>query len=148
MGRVTAQVLTYPSAGAIADETVRRSVKALIKGRGVSTEDLARAIGMTPSTLYRRLAGKGSSQAFSAGEVALIAASLGVPITDLFSGLGGAVAASEADLTSAQSRPASETATARDQLAARRRTRRREDHTPWLPQPVVGRHLRLITVSA
>ena len=147
---MTAEVLTHPSAGAIADETVRRSVKALTKGRGVSTEDLARAIGMTPSTLYRRLAGKGSSQAFSAGEVALIAAALGIPITDLFSGLGGAVAASETDVQSAQSWPPFETATPGDELARARQRRRRKDSIPWLPMPIIGRarHLHVVAQTA
>lgn len=98
---MTADVLMHPGAGAMADETVRRSIRALIEGRGVDKDEVARAVGMTRTTLYRRLGGSGSTQAFSAGEVAVIATFFRVPITSLFDGLGGAFIAQGDDVMNA-----------------------------------------------
>lgn len=81
--------LTFP-VGEQADETVRRSIKALIEGRGLDKGDVADATGMTRSTLYRKLSGEGSSKTFTAGEVATLAAFFGVPISAIYEGLGGA----------------------------------------------------------
>lgn len=143
---MTAEVMLHPSAGALADETVRRAIKALIEGRGENKEVLAKRIGMTPSTLYRRLAGRGSSQAFSAGEVYLIATYFAVPIGDIYSGFGGAFAATDAEVNTAQRRPVAARHVARD----RRRPRIRRRRIHGLPTPVIARSgpdLRLV-VSA
>ncbi len=80
-----------PLAGvaATADDTIRRSVRALIAARGQESEDVARAVGMTRATFYRRLSGRGAP--FTAGEVQAIADWFDVPVADLFSGLGGVV---------------------------------------------------------
>ncbi len=149
LGRMTAELLVHPTAGAIADETVRRSIKALCRGRNVDMGDIARGIGMPRSTFYRRLSGTGSRQPFTAGEVALIATYFGIPIGDLFTGLGGAVAASEADVTSAQSCSPCETATVRDEIAARRRRAAPRELAPCLPKPVIGKapHLQIVTCA-
>jgi hypothetical protein len=72
-----------------ADDTIRRAVKALIGGRDTDSESVAAAIGMVRSTFYRRLAGHGAP--FTGGEVQAIADHFGVPVADLFSGLGGAI---------------------------------------------------------
>lgn len=72
-----------------ADDTIRRTVKGLISGHGLRVETVAAAVDMTPATLYRRLAGKGRSQAFVAGEVAALADYFNVPVGDLYDGLGG-----------------------------------------------------------
>lgn len=73
----------------VADETVRRTVRGLIEGRGIKVQTLAEAVGMQQSTLYRRLGGDGSQQAFSAGEVAAIASYFRVSVAQIFEGLGG-----------------------------------------------------------
>lgn len=86
-------ILVGTPRGAQADETVRRSIKALIHARGLDKREVADAVGMTRTTLYRRLAGHGSNQPFTAGEVAALADYFDVEIEALFSGLGGAVAA-------------------------------------------------------
>jgi transcriptional regulator with XRE-family HTH domain len=86
--------LTFP-VGEQADETVRRSIKALIEGRGLDKGDVADATGMTRSTLYRKLSGEGSSKTFTAGEVATLAAFFEVPISAIYEGLGGAFLAPE-----------------------------------------------------
>lgn len=74
-----------------ADETVRRSVKALVQGRDMRREDVAAAVGIPRTTFYRRLAARGSAQAFTAGEVAALAAFFRVPVEELYNGLGGAL---------------------------------------------------------
>lgn len=85
---MTAQVIDFP-VGSSADNTIRASIKALLSGRGMSKEDLADEIGMSHATMYRRLAARGSEQAFKAGEVASIASALGVHVGQLYDGLGG-----------------------------------------------------------
>lgn len=71
------------------DDMIRATVQALIAGNGTKAEIVAASIGMTPATMYRRLGGVGSSQAFHAGEVAALARHFGVEVEDLFTGLGG-----------------------------------------------------------
>lgn len=71
------------------DDTVRTTIKALMAGRGMSADELAALIGLTPSAVYRRLRATGSSRAFTAGELVVIAEALEVELTDLYSGLGG-----------------------------------------------------------
>ncbi len=93
-------VLDFPR-GDVADDTIRRTVRALMHGRGLKVEDLADGIGMQRSTLYRRLSGNGRKQAFAAGEVADIAAFFGVPVGDLYDGLGGRFTPPAAPSTSA-----------------------------------------------
>lgn len=86
---MTAQVIELLPTGERADETVRRTIKALIEGRDLNIEDVADRAGLARATLYRRLSGHGSKQAFKAGEVATLAAYLGVRIEAIYSGLGG-----------------------------------------------------------
>lgn len=86
---MTAEVIRLFPTGEQADETVRRTIKGLIKGRQLRTDDVAAAVGIAHATLYRRLAGTGSKQAFSAGEVASLARYFGVPIEQIYTGLGG-----------------------------------------------------------
>lgn len=84
---MTAHVVSLQRAGRDrADETVRRSLKAEITLSGRSVEEIAEAAGMVAATLYRRLAGKGSQQAFYAGEVAVLAEILEVSIDDIYAG--------------------------------------------------------------
>lgn len=73
----------------LADDTIRRSVRALIAARATTPDAVADAIGMTRSTFYRRVSGRGAP--FTAGEVQAIADVFEVPVADLFSGLGGVV---------------------------------------------------------
>jgi transcriptional regulator with XRE-family HTH domain len=87
---MTAEVVRVFPIGERADETVRRSIRALIEGRDLRKDDVAEAVGMTKATLYRRLGGHGSVQAFTAGEVATVAAYFGVSIESIYTGLGGA----------------------------------------------------------
>lgn len=72
-----------------ADETVRRTIRALIKGRGLNIPDVADAVGMDRATFYRRLGGWGETQTFRVGEVATLAAHLGVSVEVIFTGMGG-----------------------------------------------------------
>lgn len=81
---------TFPAGDqAQIDETVRRTIDALIKGRELTRDEAANRAGIDRATLYRRLAGKGSRQAFKAGEVATLARLLGVPVASIYDGLGG-----------------------------------------------------------
>lgn len=73
----------------LADDTIRRAVRALIAARATTPDAIADAIGMTRSTFYRRVSGRGAP--FTAGEVQAIADVFEVPVADLFSGLGGVV---------------------------------------------------------
>lgn len=75
--------------GSASDETIRRTLRALLRGRGLTIEQVADAIGMNRATLYRRLAGYGAQQAFSGGEVASLASYLRVPVERVFSGMDG-----------------------------------------------------------
>lgn len=86
---MTAEVIQLFPVGADADDTVRHTVKALMSGRGVSAETVAPGVGMTVATLYRRLGGKGATQAFKAGEVASLARYFDVPVGQIYNGLGG-----------------------------------------------------------
>jgi transcriptional regulator with XRE-family HTH domain len=86
---MTAEVAPLFPTGDRADETVRRTVAALIEGRNLTVDQAAVMAGMTRATLYRRLSGKGSRQAFMAGEVASLARVLRVRIDQLYDGLGG-----------------------------------------------------------
>ena len=71
------------------DETVRRTIDALIRGRELTRDEAAIRAGIDRATLYRRLAGRGSQQAFKAGEVAALARLLDVPVASIYDGLGG-----------------------------------------------------------
>lgn len=86
---MTAEVIQLFPTGELADDTVRRTIKALMHGRGITAENMAPSVNMTVATLYRRLGGSGSAQAFKAGEVASIANYFDVSVADLFGGLGG-----------------------------------------------------------
>lgn len=69
-----------------ANDTVRQTIRAAMAGQGIKAEDLAPRVGMSGSTLYRKLGARGSVATFSVGEVAEIAAALGMEIADLFAG--------------------------------------------------------------
>lgn len=86
---MTAEVIEFRPRADDVNDTIRASVRALMKGRALSTEQLASLSGMASSTLYKRLAGKGSQQAFAAGELGVIAAVLNVEVGRLYDGLGG-----------------------------------------------------------
>lgn len=87
---MTAELLPFPGdATARADDTIRRTIKGLISGRGLRVEDVAPEVGMTTATFYRRLGGHGRQQAFGAGEVAALAAYFGLEVQELYGGLGG-----------------------------------------------------------
>lgn len=68
------------------EDQVRASIRAAMAGRGVDMEQLADMTGFSLSTLYSRFSGSGARRAFYAGEVALIARALGVPIEAIYSG--------------------------------------------------------------
>lgn len=87
----------FPTGGR-ADDTIRRTIHALVKGKQLRPDDVAQAAGMSRSAYFRKMSGQGSEAAFKAGEVAAIARFLGVPIGDLYSGLGGTFTAPEAGL--------------------------------------------------
>lgn len=69
-----------------ANDTVRRTIRALMAGNGLKVEQLAPMVGMSPSTLYRKFAGRGSHAPFTAGEVAELADVLGAEVGDLYAG--------------------------------------------------------------
>jgi len=85
---MTAEVLPLPVAR-MADDTIRRTIKALVQGKGLRPEEVAEAAGISRTTYFSKMSGKGSAQAFKAGEVALIAQFLGVSVAQLYDGLGG-----------------------------------------------------------
>src|SRR4029077_12651339 len=68
------------------------------KGKGLRSEDVAAAAGLSRSTYFAKMSGKGSRQAFKAGEVALIAQYLGVHVSQLYDGLGGTFIPDEVSL--------------------------------------------------
>lgn len=86
---MTAEVVQLFPTGAQAEDTIRWTVRGLLKGRGLSVEDIAPQVGMSASTLYRKLAGHGDKDAFKAGEVATLARVLNVQVGQLFDGAGG-----------------------------------------------------------
>lgn len=86
---MTAEVVPLFPTGAQAEDTIRATVRGLLKGRGLSVEDIAPHVGMSASSLYRKLAGKGDKDAFKAGEVASLARVLNVRVDQLYNGLGG-----------------------------------------------------------
>lgn len=86
---MTAQVIDLVPMGDRADDTIRRTIDAIVKGKGLRPDDVAAAAGMSRSTYFAKMAGHGTKNAFKAGEVALIANYLEVPVSKLFDGLGG-----------------------------------------------------------
>lgn len=86
---MTAQIVELFPTGEQADDTIRRTVDALITGKGMTRDDVAAAINMSRSTFYAKMAGKGSAQAFKGGEVASLAKALGEPVAKLYDGFGG-----------------------------------------------------------
>lgn len=87
-GGMTAQIIDLPTGGQ-ADDTIRRTIAALMKGRGVSVNTLAESIGVSRAAWFSKMGGHGTKQAFKAGEVATIAQVLGVSVGQLYDGLGG-----------------------------------------------------------
>lgn len=63
-------------------------------------DELAAAIGMSRSTMHRRLTTSGATSAFTAGELAAVAVALDVPIGDLFEGRVSVVSATERSVNS------------------------------------------------
>lgn len=86
---MTTDVVHLFPTGAQAEDTIRRTVRGLLKGRGLAVEDIAPRVDMSASSLYRKLAGHGDKDAFKAGEVASIARVLGVRVGQLYDGLDG-----------------------------------------------------------
>ena len=82
-----------------AEDVVRASIRALIAGNGMGVDELAAAAGLARSTLHRRLSGRGTKDAFYAGEIAVIADVLGVDVQELYSGLGGRFGAPKGSVT-------------------------------------------------
>jgi DNA-binding Xre family transcriptional regulator len=74
-----------------ADDLVRASVRALMAGARHNNVSLAAAVGMSSETLRQKLRATGEVRAFTAGEIARIAAFFGTPVEELFNGLGGRV---------------------------------------------------------
>jgi hypothetical protein len=86
---MTAHVVELRPWGDQADEIIRRTVRALMKGNGLNVETLAPLVSMSAATLYRRLAEKGKGREFKASEVADIARHFDVTVASLYDGLGG-----------------------------------------------------------
>lgn len=78
-----------------ADDVVRATIRANLAARDLHMDELAAAIGMSRSTMYRRLTSRGHTAAFTAGEVAAVALALDVPIGDLFEGRVSVVSGAE-----------------------------------------------------
>jgi transcriptional regulator with XRE-family HTH domain len=95
---MTAKVIELFPTGGLADDTIRHTINALVKGKGLRSEDVAAAAGLSRSTYFAKMSGKGSRQAFKAGEVALIAQYLGVHVSQLYDGLGGTFIPDEVSL--------------------------------------------------
>ena len=79
----------HSAAGEPLDETsatISATVSALTAGQGLTAAEVARRIGMQKSTYSRRLHG-----GFTASDVAKLALALGVPVSDLYDGLGGRI---------------------------------------------------------
>lgn len=85
---MTADVTPLPQRrlGDDANDTVRRTIRAAMAGQGLKVEQLAPMVGLSPSTIYRKFAGRGSAAAFTAGEVAELAAALELEIADVYAG--------------------------------------------------------------
>lgn len=85
---MSADVIEFPIGGR-ADDTIRRTIDALAKGKQLKPDDIAAAAGMSRSSYFSKLRARGSEKAFKAGEVAAIANYLDVQVSDLYDGLGG-----------------------------------------------------------
>jgi hypothetical protein len=72
------------------DETVRRTVRALIDRRGLDLDQVATTVGIPIAAFERRLASAGSSYAFTAGEVRSLAEYFGIEGGELFDYMDGA----------------------------------------------------------
>lgn len=88
-GMTTARVFELFPTGPLADDTIRATIKALVEGKGLRPDDVARAAGMSRSTYFAKMSAKGKRNPFSAGEVASIAGFLRVHVSQLYDGLGG-----------------------------------------------------------
>lgn len=87
-----------PEAGVV-DETIRRTVVALLHGRSIRKEDLTAVLGCSRGTVFNKLAAT-DARPFTASEVARLAVFFEVPITDLYDGLGGRFVAQPSHLGS------------------------------------------------
>lgn len=93
---MTADIIRHPHSAERVDATIRSTVRALMEGRGLSKEDLAPQLGISPASLYRKL-NDHNATSFKAGELALVADALNVTIDQLYSGLGGTFTPPEND---------------------------------------------------
>lgn len=85
---MTADVLNLSRSHRTADEeTVRRSIKALMARHDMNVEELAELSGMARTTIYKRLApGPGPGQSLALPEAIALARVFGVTVDDLING--------------------------------------------------------------
>lgn len=85
---MTADVLNLSGSRRTAEEeTVRRSIKALMARHDMNVEELAVLSGMTRTTIYKRLApGPGPGQSLTLPESIALARVFGVTVDDLVNG--------------------------------------------------------------
>ena len=85
---MTADVLPLHGARRTAEEEqARRSVKALLARHEMKVEELAERVGITRTTIYKRLSPRtGSGQSFTLGEAIAVARLFGVTVDDLTAG--------------------------------------------------------------
>ena len=76
--------------GHATDATIRATVRALCSGKGWTVAQLGARIGIPTSSMYYKL-----NHGFFAAEAADLAAAFGVPISDLYDGLGGRITPDE-----------------------------------------------------
>lgn len=126
---------------------VAAEVRAWRARRNMTQQQLASALGVSQGQMSAKLRGL---QPITFDEVDRLAEIFGTSTEEMLRPAitPEATPARGLRLDSAQSRPASETDTAGDELEARRRRRRRDDIAPLLPRPILGRHLRLVSCSA
>lgn len=88
---MTADVIDLPPPRGRVDDTIRRTIKALAKGKGIKGDDLADLLGISRSAYFDKM-GDGHTNALTGGEIATIARRLGVKVERLYDGLGGTFA--------------------------------------------------------
>lgn len=85
---MTADVIQLHGSRDDYEDQVRASIRAVMAARGLEVDDLAEMTGLSRSTLFGRFAGKGTTRAFYAGEVRVIAEALGVSLEGIYTGRG------------------------------------------------------------
>lgn len=76
------------------DQQIAATVKALMAAQDLTMADVGPQIGLTKSTFHRRLTGGG----FLASDVMRLAMLFGIPVGDLYDGLGGRIKCAARDL--------------------------------------------------